>query len=203
MTEYQSVYQATPKMISNMSEKDLENHQNLYVKYLSKYQELFQACEGITRESERKTLKQICDCYIKLGKNKVSPITDHRQEKAFMVKCNPVVGIEDKYDKVNLCLPYKLERARKEIDVWSFGALLYCHCRKATFPVHCDDDIDTFDAMNELYFWDQIKREEKLNNIDDEDAKICWTKFCARNLGNDQPWRRFCRMNFSFQSLMG
>ena len=78
--------------------------------------------------------------------------------------------------------PYHLVKATEAIDIWSFGVVLYSlHAGSPLFDVNRDDDINTTQAMQELYEWDVHKKLTKLEKVSDPFAHKFLMKLLSRN----------------------
>lgn len=78
---------------------------------------------------------------------------------------------------------YKIVRAGRAFDVWSFGVLLYTLCsREPLFKVNNDDDIADGDSMRRLHDWGREALEETLaRSIHDKAAKALLESILKRN----------------------
>lgn len=64
-------------------------------------------------------------------------------------------------------LPYNIRSAKKSMDVWAFGVMLYAMCAgRPLFPTNLDDDITEGADLKNLYEWKTFH-----GNVDDYEAK--------------------------------
>ena len=81
-----------------------------------------------------------------------------------------------------LKLPYALVKATEAIDIWSFGVILYMlFTGSPLFDVNRDDDINTPEAMEELFEWNLDKKKAKLEKVNDPLARKLLMKILSIN----------------------
>jgi serine/threonine protein kinase len=96
----------------------------------------------------------------------------------------PFTKHDDPVDKSKL--PYELVKATAAIDIWSFGVILYTlDTGEPLFDVNRDNNINTVEAMKDLFEWDEHKRLTKLEEVNDPLAR----KLLKKILSKEAPER--------------
>lgn len=130
-----------------------------------------------------------------LRRNKIGPKQSSSREffmvKTFETEFRSKEDITGKVEEINVIkdgLPYEPVKATAAIDLWSFGTILYFLCaRRSLFEVDLNDDLADGKTMENLYYWNDKRRDEVLNEARFEDPLA---KELLRKLLSKEPEHR-------------
>ena len=93
---------------------------------------------------------------------------------------------EDDINYIKRSLPYQPMKSNEQMDLWAFGLILYTMVtRKSLFPMNRNFSILNGDVMCDLYSWNDTKKNEALDSIQDVDIKNLLAMLLSPN-----PWTR-------------
>jgi len=153
-----------PEMVYNISDKEEYDQFLIHIKGISSF-ERFKPVK-CKKKGDFFTLKSLLKNNSVRKENETSFLREKRHDLNY----------------VKRTLPYQPMKANVNIDLWAFGVILYTLVtRKSLFPMDRNFSLLDGDVMSDLYSWDDAKKHEALDRIQNADIKDLLSKLFSPN----------------------